>query len=69
MREGRGAARQASGVIQDTWVIDVSVGCALGARTGALSTVSGYGRRLPVRERLGVLSLPVLAFRLRYQGE
>jgi hypothetical protein len=49
-------------------VIDVSVGCALGAWTVAVSTVLGYGRRLPVRERLGVLSLPVLAFRLRYQG-
>ena len=63
MANGRGAGRQASGAIQDTWVIDVSVGCVLGARTvlSALSLVTADDCLLA--GRLGVPSLPVLAFR------
>jgi hypothetical protein len=44
-----GAARQASKAIRVTWVIDVAVDCALGARTVAVCTVLGNGRRLPAR--------------------
>ena len=40
-----------------TWVIDASVGCALGTWTGALSIVPGDGRRRPaLAGRLCVLS-------------
>jgi hypothetical protein len=40
-----------------TWVIDASVGCALGTWTGALSIVPGDGRRWPaLAGRLCVLS-------------
>jgi hypothetical protein len=46
------------------WVIDASVGCALGVWAGAVGIVPSDGkRRAALVGRLGVLSLPVIPTR------
>jgi hypothetical protein len=60
---------KASTAIRVTWVIDVSVGCALGAWTVAFGTVPGDGGRLPVRRASRRAFPPVLAFPIGIEGE
>jgi hypothetical protein len=48
------------GPTRETWVIDDSVSCALGAWTGAVSIVLVTAGDCLLAGRLGALSLPVL---------
>jgi len=80
MRERQGC-RSASiqGRYGETWVINVSVGYALGARTGAparqlycprsVSTVTGDGRRLPARRAPRRALPPSFGFQHTFEGE